>query len=368
MTKPWRTGREIVNDSGKTIHELFDYMKKGLQGYTESHDKIVDSDFLLPVRRKLLAELKEEVRRECASPDAIPLSESEKAYSVQCRYDGITGGLFDHPIGYALMSFNEMVNNSLSKVWDFQFKTVDVDEFFASEYSQNHLPSYEEIQKEKERKAWDSIKDRSVSEEIQKETYESLLQSEMQSLIRDFRLKIREDFEKNQNGTTDEETQAEAADSFLNIALDNRQLIADLAGSVGTESEREKQKAYLISLLAGSEEVLNVINEYNQSHPLSEAEDSLQTQEVGPASAASPDGNTIVRRSQALTVANIVKRDSPHLTVKEAAKEINVLLARIEAFDKDGKPLMQGYNVKHLMRIIKPLGFKSGKPGKIPKK
>jgi hypothetical protein len=37
------------------------------------------------------------------------------------------------------------------------------------------------------------------------------------------------------------------------------------------------------------------------------------------------------------------------------------------AFDKDGIPLMLGYSVKHLMRIIKSLGFKLGEPGRKPK-
>jgi hypothetical protein len=80
------------------------------------------------------------------------------------------------------------------------------------------------------------------------------------------------------------------------------------------------------------------------------------------------DAGTILRKAQAMAVANMVWRDLPHLTMKEAAMEINARLEATEAFDKDGNPLMQGYSVKHLMKLIKPLGFKPGKPGRISQK
>lgn len=98
------------------------------------------------------------------------------------------------------------------------------------------------------------------------------------------------------------------------------------------------------------------------------AEVPLQTQAAGPAPTALQDGNTIVRKAQAMAIANTVKRDFPNVTSKEAAKEINARLAAIGAFDKDGNPLMLGYTVKYLMRIIKPLGFKSEKPGRKSKR
>ena len=99
-----------------------------------------------------------------------------------------------------------------------------------------------------------------------------------------------------------------------------------------------------------------------------QAEIPLQPPASGPAPASLPDGNTIVRKAQAMAIANTVKRDFPNLTSKEAAKEINARLAAMGAFDKDGKPLILGYTVKHLMRIIKPLCFKSEKPGRKPKR
>ena len=79
-------------------------------------------------------------------------------------------------------------------------------------------------------------------------------------------------------------------------------------------------------------------------------------------------GNTIVRKAGALAVANAVKIDCPRATLKEAARIVNARLATVEAFDKDGKLLLRGYSEKYMMKIIKPVGFKPGKPGKKPKK
>lgn len=272
VKRGWRSGREIVNERGVTIQELFDYMKRGLQAYTNGHDKVVDCDFLLPVKRKLLAEINAEIKRDFAKPDVREISELEIKQMVQCRYNDITGGLFDHPKGCTLMSFNKMGNNSLSEVLDFQFKAVEVDEFFDSEYSQNHLPTYEEIQKGKERKAWDFIRDRGISQEIQDETYESLLDKELQSTMLNNRSRIRADSEENSNETDN---------SILSIILEDKSIIADLAGSEGTESERELKAWHISSRLVGSEEVRNVVNEYKQTHGIKSLEPSLPTAPQG---------------------------------------------------------------------------------------
>jgi hypothetical protein len=65
-----------------------------------------------------------------------------------------------------------------------------------------------------------------------------------------------------------EENKNETDNSLLSIMLDNRSIIEDLAGTEGTENERE----YLISALVGCEEIQNAINEYNQTHPIPSAE------------------------------------------------------------------------------------------------
>ena len=67
------------------------------------------------------------------------------------------------------------------------------------------------------------------------------------------------------------------------------------------------------------------------------------------------NGNTIIRKAYALTHANIVKRAYPNFTAKEAAQEIN---ARLKEEN------LMGYSEKHLMKIIKPLGFSLGKSGR----
>lgn len=78
-----------------------------------------------------------------------------------------------------------------------------------------------------------------------------------------------------------------------------------------------------------------------------------------PESSEAKKGETILRRAHVMVVANMVKRDFPDLTIKEAAQEINARLAanKIEA-----------YSVKHLMKLISDLGFKPGQPGAPHKK
>jgi hypothetical protein len=105
------------------------------------------------------------------------------------------------------------------------------------------------------------------------------------------------------------------------------------------------------------------MNEFGRLHGLKlidEAEDSPQADATaGLAPAALPDGNTIIRKGHALTHANVVKRNYPNLTAKEAAQEINARLAAEN---------LERYSEKHLMRIINKLGFKKGKSGRPPEK
>jgi hypothetical protein len=89
------------------------------------------------------------------------------------------------------------------------------------------------------------------------------------------------------------------------------------------------------------------------------SEEDGTTTAAGPAPAALPDGNTIIRKGHALTHANVVKRNYPNLTAKEAAQEINARLAAEN---------LERYSEKHLMRIINKLGFKKGKSGRPPEK
>ncbi|MFH2119849.1 MAG: hypothetical protein ABIJ25_05565 [Pseudomonadota bacterium] len=72
-----------------------------------------------------------------------------------------------------------------------------------------------------------------------------------------------------------------------------------------------------------------------------------------------PNAGTIVRQEQTMAIAREVKRDFPNLTIKEAAQKINAPLAASN---------WETYSIKHLMRLIKPLGFKPGKPGRISQK
>jgi hypothetical protein len=100
------------------------------------------------------------------------------------------------------------------------------------------------------------------------------------------------------------------------------------------------------------------LEELRQSHGLYPTAPEPQSDTI-PESPERKDAGTIVRKEQALTIARIVKRDHPNLTAKNAVLEINAHLAELK---------LVGYSEKHLMRIIKHLKFKPGKPGNKPKK
>lgn len=67
-----------------------------------------------------------------------------------------------------------------------------------------------------------------------------------------------------------------------------------------------------------------------------------------------------MRKTVVLEVAKWVQKNSPNLTKKEAAAEINDRLRTDYNYG--------GYSEKHLMRLINELGFSLGKPGRKLKK
>lgn len=72
------------------------------------------------------------------------------------------------------------------------------------------------------------------------------------------------------------------------------------------------------------------------------------------------DKNANVRKAVTLEVAKWVRKNrKKDLTQREAAKEINNELKNKE---------LEAYSEKHLIRIIKDLGFRQGKSGRKPKK
>jgi len=66
-----------------------------------------------------------------------------------------------------------------------------------------------------------------------------------------------------------------------------------------------------------------------------------------------------VRRAMVLEVAKSVKKNYSNLTQKQAAAKINEWLSQNQYTE---------YSEKHLIRLIKDLGFSPGKPGRKPKK
>jgi len=169
----------MVNDHGISIFELFEYIKTGLPAYTHDHEAVVDSDYLVNIKKVLLNYFSAKIMNEHQNhqPNNFEIDALAKhEYKIR-RFDSI----FDRPHGIKLLSFNELLKNNLSEVWTFQFKTTDVIKFFdfVSNKS-NALPSYDEIIKEKELQAWKMVSEilEVSSEEIQKVNADDL-QNEM---------------------------------------------------------------------------------------------------------------------------------------------------------------------------------------------
>lgn len=96
-----------------------------------------------------------------------------------------------------------------------------------------------------------------------------------------------------------------------------------------------------------------------------EAEHGLRTQEQKTQSDAAPKTRVNERLALALEFAKQVKKNHPNITGNEAAKQINLWLAKEY---KAKSNIAKGYHEKYLMKLIRHLGFKPGKPGRIPKK
>jgi len=81
----------------------------------------------------------------------------------------------------------------------------------------------------------------------------------------------------------------------------------------------------------------------------------------------SPGSRVNERLALALEFAKMLEKSHPNLTANEAAVQINL---RMATEYKGNDRIAKGYSIKHLMKLIKPSGFKRGKrgnPGKTKK-
>ncbi len=217
----WCSAKDIVNDHGITIFELFEYIKIGLPAYTRDHEAVVDSDYLFNIKKVLLDYFKAKIKQEHQDYhpkkyDIDALAKNE--YKI--RFDKI----FDHPHGIKFLSFNKMLNNTLSEVWTFQFKTTEVTKFFdfVSNKS-NTLPLYESIKKEKELLA---LKMASEILEVSSEEIQNIAADATRGELRNIMIKKREAIRANvKNGENEVDI------SFFNTLIENREIISDLANN-----------------------------------------------------------------------------------------------------------------------------------------
>lgn len=163
MNKPvkprWYRGQDIVTMLGIKGFELFDLMKNGLQAYTNTGKKVVDSDSLPRAKRDSLEKIEANQR---AKANASVMSSSgswhhkrsdgEIKHIALSIYNAQSLEILNPPKDCVLMSFtlpndNEKALLAISRALFFQFKSVDVVKSI-NEYNQSHPLLSEETQNE----------------------------------------------------------------------------------------------------------------------------------------------------------------------------------------------------------------------------
>jgi len=147
----WQSGQDIVNDREITLYELFSYIKAGLPAYTHDHKIIIDSDYLTDIKKILLNYFRAKAKNEHRDRNDLEI-DLVAQYECKARCPEI----FNDPPETKLLSFTELLNNTLVDVWKFQFKISDVIKFFSTKT--NDLISYDKTIKKKQSHVWNIIR------------------------------------------------------------------------------------------------------------------------------------------------------------------------------------------------------------------
>lgn len=137
----WYSGQDLVTKWGIKGFELFDLMKNGLQAYTNTGKKVVNSDPLPRAKRDSLEKIEANQRAKVNATiishghSRGPSSDDEIKQTAKRIYDAQRLEIIDPPKDCELMSFTLPNNHKLallaiSKALCFQFKSEDVLKYF----------------------------------------------------------------------------------------------------------------------------------------------------------------------------------------------------------------------------------------------
>ncbi len=210
----WYTGQRIVTDCGIESFELFDLMKKGLQAYTHTGKRVVDSDSL-PKGKRLSLEQVERYQRSKQKASVLggpgttsrPRSEYEIKGIAKRIYDAQSMEILNPPEDCKIMSFTLSSNdkeaaNAISKVLSFKFKYDDIVKF-KHECRQAHIVAPQETHTEPaDPKNQSEIGGRKEANEIK--DYESFIRSLQVSYVSDTEVSIKVGDNKAKNYTCKE--------------------------------------------------------------------------------------------------------------------------------------------------------------------
>jgi hypothetical protein len=151
--KKWLSGRDLVEVLGMQGFELFDLMKKGLQPYTGTGKKVIDSDPLPRGKRDSFEEIwaKQKAKHNACTLGATSgIFRSEAAIEEKARriYNGQPLVILNPPKDCELMSFtlpsnDKRANEVISKVLCFLFRSSDVVKF---EVKYNQCPAVSSVE------------------------------------------------------------------------------------------------------------------------------------------------------------------------------------------------------------------------------
>ncbi|MDP1989467.1 MAG: hypothetical protein Q8K00_00465 [Syntrophales bacterium] len=148
--KKWYSGHDLVKEWGIKGFELFNLMKNGLQAYTSTGKKVVDSDPLPRGKKQSLEQVEaNQWAKWNAGSNGKPSGYEDKIKaSARYIYNRQSLEILNPPKDCVLMSFtlplnDERANAILSKILCLQFRSFDVVKF-TNEYSKiQSLPSEE---------------------------------------------------------------------------------------------------------------------------------------------------------------------------------------------------------------------------------
>lgn len=159
MQKRWYTGHELVERWELQTFEIYEFMKKGLQAYTQYGKKIInEKDCIVAVKKRSLKSLERMIREKSVktpfrSLDSVGFTIvtptdhdikqlAKKIFKGQPKFERISPPSNCVAIDFSLTDDEAEASNKISEAIQYRFKAVDVEAF-----EKQHMNVIEELKK-----------------------------------------------------------------------------------------------------------------------------------------------------------------------------------------------------------------------------